>query len=228
MKTDTRPRRQVITIEEIVNSLYIDFEGFGRSPRDPCPHPHMLGVYKPGLGVQAATYDAFLFRESWKPVANGSRGRAILSNLYEALDWILEEAESGGGRIVHFSMHEETVIETHCREFCDDFQAYSFNVKPPLDRMYNQILTDVVGKPHTLDEHMETWFPDYDMTKLPGGAADACRTIDKTAERLRRWKRWSDGEKSRAHELLDYNCNDCEATFKLATLLAFHQAKTLD
>ena len=47
MPETIRERDRTITKEQVLNSIYIDFEGEGKKPDDPCPMPHMLGTYRP-------------------------------------------------------------------------------------------------------------------------------------------------------------------------------------
>ena len=57
--------------ETAESSIYIDFEGFGRSSKNPLPDPHMLGAYQPKQPEKKSIFHTFCFKDEWQPISNG-------------------------------------------------------------------------------------------------------------------------------------------------------------
>lgn len=215
------PKYQILTPAQALNSIYIDFEGEGEKAGKSTPIPHMLGAYWPKQNGEKARYQAYLFREDWKPVANGSGGRAQLATLEDTLRSLIDQANARGGKLVFFSGHEAKMIKQFCPSLYDEFCKVAFNLNPPLKRLFNRHHHYGEGKrPDQLDLYAQFYFPQIRLNELPEGAAETCRRLDTAAGKSQRWRSWSNKDQQRARDLLDYNFCDCRVTWKLAKKLA--------
>lgn len=221
-----RQRDRIITPEQARNSIYIDFEGEGESHTTGLtPEPHMLGAYRPKNDGKKARYEAYLFREQWKPVANGSGGKAQLSTLEQALRSLINEAHASGGKLVFFTEHEPNMIRLHCPALYDEFCQVAYNLNPPLKRLFKRTHHyRQVNRPDQLDLYAQFYFPKINLNELPAGAAETCRKLDRAAAKTQRWRSWSAKNQQHAKDLLDYNFCDCRITWKLTKRLANAQA----
>ncbi len=218
-----------ISCEEAVNSIYIDFEGKGRSGEDACPMPHMLGSYRPKTQENKAIYKAYLFNCSWRPVANGSGRKAELAQFGETMQAIIHEAHERGGYLVYFSDHERAVIEKHCPDWLyKEFLQVAFNVKPPVDTMFNQTHpNNTADRPHSLTGYVNFYFPGVALPQLGATVGKVCAALDKSCAKSQRWRAWKPAEQQRARDLFEYNLSDCRVTWKLAKKLAnYHDSTT--
>lgn len=216
---------QILTPEQALNSIYIDFEGQGKRPDQTTPMPHMLGAYWPKQNGEKARYQAYLFREDWKPVANGSGGRAQIASLEETLRLLIDQANAKGGRLVFFTEHEAKMIRQFCPSLYDEFCQVAFNLNPPLKRLFKkQNRFAEVTRPNQLALYAQFYFPKMQLKDLSDGAAETCRKLDTAAGKSQRWRAWSKKNQQRAKDLLDYNFCDCRVTWKLTKKLANAQA----
>ena len=218
--------------ETAESSIYIDFEGFGRSPKNPMPHPHMLGAYQPKQSDKKSIFHTFCFKDEWRPISNGWSPNSEVCTLNKAIEKLLSLVQEKGGLLVYFSDHERAVVEKYCSaSLYMKFDEGSFNVKPALERMFNSNLaqgTNGGQGPRTLNEYMEHYFPGHrQVNTILGakGAADACRRLDKVCTSELNWGAWADENKALAKALLNYNKGDCISTWKLAKRLANHNGE---
>jgi hypothetical protein len=226
MPQPIRQRDRIITPDQARNSIFIDFEGEGESRTNGLtPEPHMLGAYTPKYDIEKAVYRAFLFRENWKPVANGSGGQAIFMSLEDSLQKLIDAARMRGGYLVYFSDHERKVIEMHCPSLYEAFMQVAFNAKPAIDRMYNRHHPQDTGsRPDSLEGYARFYFPAMTVATLKEGAAETCRKLDRWSADSQRWRAWKPKHKALAKSLLEYNRSDCRMTWKLTKRLANAQA----
>jgi hypothetical protein len=221
----TRARNKTVSIEKAKNSIFIDFEGEGRTLDGSVPMPHMLGTFRPKTDDFPAEYEAWFFKPQWKPVVNGSRGIANIIELSDLLENLIEESISKGSYLVYWTEHEKKIVEEHCPEHYKEFSDVGFNAKPPIDKMYDQqeFLNREFLRPNTLSGYMEFYFPsNREIGNIDPGAAESCRRLDKACEANRKWGKWIDKQKKIARDLLNYNKSDCRSTWKLTRKLANH------
>ena len=214
------------------SSIYIDFEGFGRSSKNPMPHPHMLGAYQPKKPAKHSIFHTFCFKDEWQPISNGWSPNSEVCTLNKAIEKLLSLVQKEGGLLVYFSDHERAVIEKHCSApLYENFIEGSLNVKLALKRMFNSNLaqdTNDGQTPRTLNEFMEYYMPGHrQMNTIIGakGPADACRRLDKVCTSGLNWGAWAPTDKSLAKGLFSYNKGDCISTWKLAKRLANHNSE---
>lgn len=216
-------RKRTLTIEEAQNSIYIDFEGEGASQGNPNPRPHMLGAYWPKRPGKNSKYHAYLFRSEWKPVSNGNCRRASIGAMEKVLIELFEEVKRRGGYLVHWSIHEYSVLKEHYPELVSRYDRTLFNAKPPIDRMINsrKDVKEGMKRPEHLYQYVDLLMKNnQQIASIKPGAAESCRRIDKYCDK--RWGSWTDSQKQIANNLLDYNKSDCEYTWKLTKKLANH------
>ena len=218
--------------ETAESSIYIDFEGFGRSSKTPMPHPHMLGAYQPKKPAKHSIFHTFCFKDEWQPISNGWSPNSEVCTLNKAIEKLLSFVQKEGGLLVYYSDHERAVIEKYCSaSIYKKFVERSFNVKPALRRMFNRnrrANANGGNAPTTLNEFMEYHMPGHRQVNSVVGAkgpADACRSLDKVCTSGLKWRKWIPEDKALAKALFDYNKGDCISTWKLAKLLANHNTR---
>lgn len=209
------------------SSIYIDFEGFGRSSKNPMPHPHMLGAYQPKKPAKNSIFHTFCFKDEWQPISNGWSPNSEVCTLNKAIEKLLSLAKKEGGLLVYYSDHERAVVEKYCSaSLYKKFVERSFNVKPALRRMFNRNRRANANgdkAPTTLNEFMGHYMTGHKQVKSVAGAkgpADACRRLDKVCASGVKWRKWYSKDKALAKALFDYNKGDCISTWKLAKRLA--------
>lgn len=215
-------RLRKITPEQAANSIYIDFEGEGRSPVNPLPMPHMLGAYWPKTKDSKACYMAYMFHKDWIPVANGCGGE--VADLAGTISRLAQKARRQGGFLIYFSDHERKVLEHHLpAPVYEEFISVAFNAKPPVDRMYNRTHPrQTASRPDSLAAYASFYFPHFNQPEVGISIGDACRRIDATASLGLRWNGWPEPRKKLARKLVHYNRVDCILTWKLTKKLANH------
>ena len=214
------PGKRKITKQEALNSIYIDFEGEGRSNANPHPKPHMLGAYWPKQGDTKAVYRAYFFDERWQPVKNGTRCEAEIGDFCKVISDLVDEARSRDGYLVHWSQHEETCIQEFCQEECLSFDNILFNAKPPIDKMINSRPDGRAPTSNELKNYMTFFFPKTkQIDEIKPGAAESCRRIDKACDVIK-WSQWKEKDKDIVKNLIEYNKSDCRAAWKLTKKLA--------
>lgn len=217
-----------ITPISLQRAIYLDFEGVGRSPTCPTPRPHLLGVYRPSeKASNRASYVAHLFRTEWKPIANGLSACVGPSDLCMTIGQLVDLAKHEERTLIYWSDYESQAVSNHCPNRSDEFERVSLNLKPLVDTMVNRLgLADRLPEGRrSLAGYMKVLFPrTTEMTSLNGGAAEACRRLDRYCSTDGRWGAWPDSHKNVARNLIEYNKSDCRSTWRLAVRLAKHIA----
>ncbi len=219
-----KERDRIITRNQADHSLYIDFEGVGRTSDEPKPLPHMLGCYRPKTNGRGAEYRAWLLNPAWTPVANGAGERVTVAELSKTIEFLIDEARERNGFLIYWSDYERKVVEQHCPDRYDQFLDVAFNVKPPVDRVYKSTHAAAdETRPDNLVGYMKYYFPKNTETgAIEPGPADSCRRLDLICEKEHRWRNWGDKQKKLASNLLGYNRSDCRSAWKLTLKLAKH------
>lgn len=215
----------MITFTEVIarNSIYIDFEGIGKSKNEGKPLPHMVGVLRPNPEKgRGGKYHAVFFRDFWTAPRNGAWGKASIAGFEETIEDLLDEAEEKGGVIVYWSDYEGVSIEANAPALLERFENLSLNLLPPLRTIKNRRrmqLDEEFSK--ELNKYLKAFYPSRNpIAEFDPGPAEACRRIDKFSMKHKRWRKLGDRQKQYLRDLLDYNDKDCRVTWSLALRLA--------
>ncbi len=207
-------------------SIYLDFEGTGRTQENDCPLPHMAGLFRPNENGKAGSYEAIFFNSQWIAPKNGSSGKGSIEEFDKAINMMIDEANDKQSCIVFWSDHERGVIEKYLPELYDSFEKVGFNLLPELRSIKNRRnieLDESIDK--KLNQYLKAFYPErQQISSFNPGPAEACRKIDTCSQRSRRWSNWDDKEKQYVRDLLSYNEQDCKATWLLA--LKYSNMKT--
>lgn len=204
------------------NSLYLDFEGEGKSKNKGTPLPHMAGVFRPDpVSGGGGSYHAIFFKELWAPAKNGASGKAQINGFDESIKNIIKEAEDKRTCIVYWSDYERSVIELNTPELLHSFENVSFNLLPPYRTIKNRrklSLDQNVDK--VLNQYLKAFLPNRPpVSPYKLGPAEACKRIDNFSSRYPRWKSWPADKQQYLYDLLKYNEEDCRATWWLGRKL---------
>jgi hypothetical protein len=204
----------------VKNAIYLDFEGEGKKADHSIPCPHIAGLYRPYL--EGYKYSVLFFKESWKPIKSGHNvDRDRIGNFNDLMADLIEEAEQEGRLIIFWTVHERTIIEHHAPELLERFDRVGFNLYKSARRFANRrgLLRDNDEK-KGLNQYLKLLKNAAPLViACKPTAAEACRRIDNYASRKRRWRLWTDEQKSVAKGLIRYNKDDCLAVLKLARKL---------
>lgn len=214
----------VLSPEEYRKAIYIDFEGEGWSSKTrSAPKPHMVGTFRPNATGQSGQYCAHLFQENWKPVANhlGDRGEVVeFESFFQNL---CSDASQTGSRLIHWSIYEEAALKDHLTTATfKKIEPLLYNLLPPARRYANKrrsFGTDETARNKTLEEFCSALLNRGPFPPLALGAAKVCRKIDKACQAHRRWKHFSDAEKTVVKDFIAYNTGDCRASWLIAKRL---------
>lgn len=208
------PKEPAISLE---HAVLIDFEGLGRGTgAEPLPIPHMVGILNPNQ-KRGSKYRWIAFKTSWKPAVNGSRFEATIDEFNTCFESLLHEIDPQLGRLVSWSDYEAQILRAYLEpETWSKVCSVLYNARIPAKKYVrsHRLLESVVGVP--LEVFYSSIFPrSQPMPTIGGGAASACRSIDRACLQNSRWSGFSDNQKKRLHALIDYNRGDCIATWKI-------------
>jgi len=205
------------------NSIYLDFEGEGKSRNTGIPLPHMAGVFRPNPGNGSnEKYEAIFFKEFWKPCKNGSQNKGRIEKFATTIENLIKEAKDKDACIVFWSDYERSVIELNAPAYLDMFEGVSFNLLPPLRKIKNSkaIVLDENLKKKVLNQYLKAFCPNRPLVQTYNiGPAEACRRIDNFSEHYPKWGNWPTEKKQYLYDLLKYNEEDCRATWWLGKKL---------
>lgn len=207
-----KSEHKFITWEESARSIVIDFEGPGRSPKDPCPHPVLLGALVPSLGGEPPRYYAWLLFDELLPMEKTRQlpGLRRVTALEDALEEVLGLASERDGRLAAFSIHEANVVRAHSAPgITSRFEDRFLNVKTLAERAARDRGIETGA---TLEEMVRAFKPNLEpLPQVEDGPAAACRALRKAGAASQRWKHWPLKAQTLARQLLDYNRGDCKA-----------------
>jgi len=203
-------------------SLYLDFEGEGRSSLSHCPMPHMLGIFRPHpVRGGSGKYEAVFFNETWTAPVNGSSSRAHIAEFEQTINNLIALARERDGCLVYWSDHERHIVEQYAPKSLEAFNEVGFNLLPALRKLKNKrnlMLDESIDK--VLNQYLNAFIPKRPLiNECRPGPAEACRRIDQCTRRYTRWGRWPNPKKQYVLNLLSYNEKDCRATWWLAKKL---------
>ena len=219
----------MLSPNEFRNAIYLDFEGEGKKRDGTVPMPHMAGFLRPNQKGKSGKYTCTFFRPNWKPVSNGITGAQCIT-FDELFSELLIELEEKNTYLVYWTIHEEVML----KEYLSD-ELYArvaprlFNIHPMAKRYANRrrlFGSKVSATKRTLDEFFAAMYQKrHPYPPFPLGAAAACRRIDTACTGSRRWRSFSEKEKSYAEDLVSYNKGDCLSTWLIAKRLGnFYQS----
>ena len=201
-------------------ATYLDFEGEGLTANRELRQPHMAGTFSPNERGTGGKYQAVFYKESWAPVANGISAAKThnFELFFKKLTDCLKESDT---HLVYWSIHEEIVLKEFLSESTfANLEPHLFNMLPLARRYINRRRLLKGGETAggmTLEDYLELIQPGKSpFPTLPIGAAEACRRIDRTCEKHKKWKHFTDVQKTYARDLVKYNEGDCRSTWLIA------------
>jgi len=212
--------QEPLTPDQFRNATYLDFEGEGATQDHVNKKPHLAGLFSPSEKGNSGRYECVFFKEAWKPVSNGinQANHVDFDSFFDDLANRLKEADA---YLVFWSIHESDVLkEFLATDIYTKLEPRFYNLLPLARRYINrrEILGEedsVRGK--SLEDYFELIYPNRSpFAPFPLGAAEACRRIDKACEAHRRWRQFSEKQKSNVRGLVKYNEGDCRSTWLIA------------
>jgi hypothetical protein len=221
-----------LTPSEYRNAVFIDFEGRKSLNGEHYPLPYMAGVFRPRKKGKNGTYEAVFFKESWKPAANGSSGRARIADIESFTEELLEEISTEDKRVVHWTIHEKEILQRHLpASLFKQLEPFLYNVHPIARRYANRFRKFGVqqsAKGKTLEEFFSVLYQKRNpYPPLPLGPSIVCQRIDRACERTQRWRKFTDKQQEYVRDLLAYNEGDCRATWLIARRIGNFYASEL-
>ena len=207
---------QRITWEQTKPMIVIDFEGEGKKEDGTTPDPILLGAWGPYGREGKMTYRAWLLDPLLAPVTKTRTiaGQRIVATLEEALEEILDLAESRGLLIGSFSVHERDMIREKAPQLADRFEAVWTNILEMARRECRRL--NRYQDQYSLENVIQALNVNVSPPVPPRrGAAEACRTVMRGAAHSRRWRRWTETQKEMARELIRYNREDVKVAWKV-------------
>ncbi len=214
--------KKVLTPSEAINAIYLDFEGRGPSPKDLDIKklPHMAGIFKPKQDGFPEHYQCICFKEEWSPIANGHQ-RLVICEFIAFFQEMANQVQQSRSKIIFWSDYERVVL----KQFLDKptfkkIEPFLINLKSSVDRYYGQRKELVARKDISFDKLDDCFAAMYPKRKpfkeLSIGAAKSCGTIDKMCIKNKKWKQFSEEQRSCIKDLIDYNFGDCKKTWLIA------------
>jgi hypothetical protein len=220
----------MLSINEVRNAIYLDFEGEGKKADGLVPQPHMAGLFRPNPAGKGGQYACVFFKKEWKPAFNGCSAAVACSSFDDFFAEILQELETRDCKLLYWTMHEAVILEKYL-----DHKLYSkliprlYNLHPIAKKYANK--KRLFGNQDTASKHpLEDFFAVMHEKRnphppFPLGAAEACRRIDTACSKHRKWSHFSDKQKAYVNELVAYNTGDCRSTWLIAKRLGNAYAK---
>lgn len=211
---------KLLTPAEFRNAVYLDFEGEGRKKDRVVPQPHMTGIFSPNEKGAGGTYKGIFFKAQWKSAANGIHSAECIefNEFFEDVVTLLERKHA---HLVFWSIHESLVLETFLpKSLFRRLEPYLYNLHPPTKKYLNRKRAfgrHDTARGKTLEEcfaALRTKRQPY--PPFPLGAAEACRRIDAASAAHKKWRHFSDKQKSYVRDLVQYNQGDCRSTWIIA------------
>ena len=216
--------------------ICIDFEGEARKKDKSIPQPALLGALVPKLNQASKSYYLWLLKPELAPMARsawlpGSSKLRVVCSFAEAIQDVVHLAEQRNCKILSYSIHEETIVNSQLSPTDPiriAFHQRFFNIKPKANALRNR--RNLKTPDRSLDSLMKALAPINRLPPAPrGGAAKACRRLQRTGQRSKWWRSWTKQEKEIAKQLLLYNKGDCTAVWRLMNrVIANYRIPELD
>ena len=217
--------KEYLSPDDYRKAIYFDFEGEGRSRKTKLsPKPHMVGTFKPNSTGKSGKYEAFFFKENWKPARNGIGNMASLVGFEEYFRSLFEFVSLEDVYLIHWSIYEKDAMEAHLSTaIFKKIEPHLYNLLPPAKRYANKRkvfgATDNARK-KSLEEFFGALFRKKSpFPPLKLGAAEVCRRIDKACLKNRKWSKFNVKERGYVKDLIAYNKGDCNASWLIAKRL---------
>ena len=215
-----------MTIQHLIRrSLYIDFEGEGRSSNNTLPLPHMVGEFRPNQNKKSGKYSPVFFKRQWHPAANGAGASARTVAFSEYFQSVLDECKSHKSLLIFWSDHERNVLEKHLpKTIYEEISPYFHNLLIDA-RSYSNArgmrLLENGDRVESLNQYFAIHYPKRKPYPLISpGPAETCRRIDDACTKHSKWCNFSEKQKAYVKNLIDYNRGDLASTWLLALKLA--------
>jgi len=219
----------MLSPNEFRNAIYLDFEGEGRRRDGTVPMPHMAGLLRPNQTGRSGQYTCAFFKQNWKPASNGiTVAQCVTFN--ELFNELAIELEKKDGYLVYWTIHEQLILQEYLSdELYARLAPRLFNLHPMARRYANRRRLFGPNKGayrKTLEEFFAAMYRKRNpYPPFPLGAAEACRRIDTACKNSKKWKHFSDKQKSYVKDLIQYNKGDCLSTWLIAKRLGnFYQS----
>jgi hypothetical protein len=217
--------KQYLTPDDYRKAIYFDFEGEGRSTKTKLSaQPHMVGTFQPNPTGKSGKYEAFFFKENWKPARNGIGNAALVVGFEEYFQSLFEFVSRGRIHLIHWSIYERVAMKAHLSNpTFNKIEPFLYNLLPPAKRYANKRRAFGVAD-NASKKSLEEFFAVLFRKKSPFpplelGAAEVCRRIDKACQKNKRWSKFSVKERGYVNDLIAYNKGDCIASWLIAKRL---------
>lgn len=213
----------MLSPSEFRNAIYLDFEGEGKKRDGTVPMPHMAGLLRPNQTGKSGKYTCVFFKQNWKPASNGIKVAQCVTfdGLFSELAIELEKKD---GSLVYWTIHEQIILQEYLSdELYARLAPRLFNLHPITKKYANSkrlFGSNMSAKKRTLEEFFAAMYSKRNpYPPFPLRAAEACRRIDTACKNSKKWKHFSDKQKSYAEDLIQYNKGDCLSTWLIAQRL---------
>ena len=204
--------------------ICIDFEGVGQSRNsEVSPFPTMLGALVPADRGRPK-YHAWFFDEVFAPICRSTScvGRKEVIDIHTLARQLVRLAEEKGCGLVHYSSHEARVFKDHLdRGTWREVRQKLLNIRPLAVKIRNR--RGHTSESNDLSSVMSRLRQGRSFPPQPTrGAAQTCRDLLATGQRISRWRNWPEARKVQAAQLLEYNKGDCESVYRLVNIVHYH------
>lgn len=208
-----------LTKDQYRSSIYIDFEGEGKSQSGELKLPHICGVFTPNLTGSNGTYEAVIFKPSWKAAKNGMDRIAKIQDFNDFFGVLYKSCAQQKNNLIFWTVHEERICQTFLeKKIFKKLQPYFHNLHLPAKRYANsRKIFGESSKKKSLEQFYQALFPNRSpQPSLRLGPAEICRRIDRICEIKNRWGQLTDKDKGYVKDLIKYNKGDCRSTWLIA------------
>ena len=217
-----------LTKNQYRNSIFIDFEGEGRSRSGEVKEPHICGVFKPNPKGKSGKYEAIIFRPFWKAVKNGMTGTAEIDDFNNFFQNLYIDCAKREKKIVFWTQHEEMICQRFLNKVVlEGLKPFFHNLHPAARSYANR--REIFGesaKGKKLENFYKAFFPNrQSQPSLTPGPAEICRRIDRICESKTKWAQFNEREKEYVKDLFSYNQGDCRSTWLIALKIGSTKAK---
>ncbi|MBC8404407.1 MAG: hypothetical protein H8E15_04220 [Planctomycetes bacterium] len=202
--------------------ICIDFEGEGRKKNKYLPQPALLGAFVPNLNGRGKKYFLWLLKPELAPMERspwlpGNAKLRKVCSFEEAIQDVIDLSLERDCRLISYSIHEKSMVKEQLGERNSTRHGFSeryFNIKPKAQALRNRRKFEAPD--HSLDSLLKALAPKNKYPPAPkGGAAVACRRLQRAGQESRWWRKWAESEREIAKDLLLYNIGDCQAVWRL-------------
>ena len=195
-----RARKDRLTPEEARRALYIDFEGGKGEP------PVLLGCgRRTGRGARRFVPQVITDLR-FAPLADDE---VEVRPLADAVEGILQRAESKDRRIVAWSTHERDVIEAYCPEHLARFDERFVNGKRVAQRWRNALHGGDTPPGNHLADYLALIGYQVDASAGPGNVGETVSRIAKSLAKGKGLAGLTDDQRRRWTDLREHNLDDC-------------------